>query len=495
MNRISLYLNLVLISLVLFSCTKNTKNESVETYLSSYIKTNKSIVAFGKIDVKTMLNKADYEMVPKLGKILKIEKDRLERSLNLNTPIHVALEAPFDKNGNPKALYAFAEVVNADSLADRLGSSGLFVEKEGDFQYAIDGDMTIGFQDKIAIVITKKEKYDGKEAVKAILASISDERMGGKVDQILAIKDDIVTGISLERLYATSNTELAKLDEAKQKELQNMVADSYMQAQICFSKGQVSLETKNLFSSSLSNRMFFEEKDNKELLTKLGKGKARFGLAFQLEIPKMESFMDDFLAEAKRKLLSANTQIQFATMTMGENPISSLFSGQMGAVLVGDLLKDGSLTPEVNFHLGLGKKGKTISDLANSFFSMGGNLKSAGGAFSIQGMDFVINEKEITGNTKNAGAGISSLVLPNNAQNFGKKGITGFIDFDGLNMTSFGFNGGKKMLEVIKNASLEIDNKGMKLIIRTTNPSENVLKQIVQLYVKDIEKKVSGLVL
>lgn len=495
MNRIALYLNLIIIGFVLFSCSNNAKNESVETYVSSYIKSNTSIVAFGKIDIKTMLNKADYEIVPKLGKILKIEKDRLERSINLNTPIHVALEAPFDKNGNPKALYAFAEVVNVDSLADRLGSSGLFVEKEGDFQYAIDGDMTIGFQDKIAVVITKKEKYDGKETVRTILESLSNERMGGKVDQILAIKDDIVTGISLERLYATSNTELSKLDEAKQKELKNMVADSYMQAQIRFSNGEVSLETKNLFSSSLQNRMFFDQKDNKQLVSKLGKGKARFGLAFQLEIPKMESFMDDFMADAKRKLLGANAQIQFATMTMGDNPISSLFSGQMGAVLVGDLLKDGSLTPEVNFHVGLGKKGKTISDLANSFFSMGGSVKSSNGGFSVQGMDFIINDKEITGNTKNAGAGVSTLILPKVASSFGTKGVTGFIDFDGLNMTSFGFNGGKKMLEVIKNASLEVDNKGMKLIIKTTNPSENVLKQIVQLYVKDIEKKVSGLVI
>jgi len=495
MKRIVFYFSLVFIGFSLFSCSNDFKNESVETYVSSFIKSNPSIVAFGKVDVNTLLSKADYEAVPKLGKILKIEKDRLERSLNLNTPLHFALEAPFDKNGNPKALYAFAEVVNTDSLADRLGSSGLFVEQEGDFQFAIDGDLTIGFQDKIAVVISKKEKYDGKEAVKSLLASLSTERMGGKVDQILGIKDDVVSGVSLERLFATSNTELSKLDEAKQNELKNMVNDSYLQAQISFSKGQVSVETKNLFSSALQNRMFFENKENNQMLTKLGRGKARFGLAMQLDVPKMESFMDDFLADAKRKLLSANTQIQFATMTMGKNPISSLFSGDFGAVLVGDLLKDGSITPEVNFHVGLGAKGKTISDLANSFFTMGGSVASSNGVFSYQGMDFVITEKEITGNTKNAGADVSNLVLPQVASDFGTKGITGFVTFEGLNMASFGFNGGSKMLEIIKNANLEVDNKGMKLIIRTTNSTENVLRQVVQLYVKDIEKKVQGLVI
>jgi hypothetical protein len=495
MKRIVFYFSLVLATFALFSCSGGGKNESVETYVSSYIKSNPAIVAFGKVDVKTMLAKADYEVIPKLGNILRIEKNRLEKSLNLNTPLYFALEAPFDKNGNPKALYAFAEVVNTDSLADRLGSSGLFVEQEGDFQYAIDGDLTIGFQDKIAVVISKKEKYDGKEAVKALLASLSDEKSGGKVDQILALKDDIVTGISLERLFATSNTELSKLDESKKGELENMVKDSYMQAQVRFSNGQVSLETKNLFSSALSNRMFFESKDNKQLLSKLGKGKARFGLAMQLEVPKMESFMDDFLADAKRKLLGANAQVQFATMTMGENPISSLFSGEFGAVLVGDLLKDGSITPEINFHVGLGAKGKTISDLANSFFTLGGNVKSTGGSFSYSGMDFIINEREVTGNTKNAGAGVSSLVLPQVASDFGKTGITGFVNFEGLNMSSFGFNGGSKMLEIVKNANLSIDNKGMRLVIRTTNPNENILHQVVQLYVKDIEKKVQGLVI
>lgn len=495
MKRIVFYFSLVFIGFSLFSCSNDSKNESVETYVSSFIKSNSSIVAFGKVDVNTMLSKADYEAVPKLGKILRIEKDRLERSLNLNTPLHFALEAPFDKNGNPKAFYAFAEVVNTDSLADRLGSSGLFVEQEGDFQFAVDGDLTIGFQDKIAVVISKKEKYDGKEAVKALLASLSSDRMGGKVDQILKIKDDVVSGVSLERLFATSNTELSKLDESKQNELKNMVNDSYMQAQISFSKGQISVETKNLFSTALANRMFFENKENNQLLSKLGRGKARFGLAMQLEVPKMESFMDDFLADAKRKLLGANAQVQFATMTMGKNPISSLFSGEFGAVLVGDLLKDGSITPEINFHVGLGAKGKTISDLANSFFTMGGSVASSNGAFSYQGMDFVITEKEITGNTKNAGAGVSNLVLPQVASDFGSKGISGFVNFEGLNMKSFGFNGGSKVLEIIKNANLEVDNKGMKLIIRTTNSTENVLRQVVQLYVKDIEKKVQGLVI
>jgi hypothetical protein len=51
------------------------------------------------------------------------------------------------------------------------------------------------------------------------------------------------------------------------------------------------------------------------------------------------------------------------------------------------------------------------------------------------------------------------------------------------------------MLEIVKNANLSIDNKGMRLVIRTTNPNENILRQVVQLYVKDIEKKVQGLVI
>jgi hypothetical protein len=477
------------------ACSSKGKNLSTDTYLSSFIKKNDKVVAFGKVNLMSILNKADYLNIPKLGAILKTEKERLSHSIKLETPVYMAMEGPFDKNGNPAALYAFVEVINLDSLEDRLGSSGLFVEKSGDLRYAIDGDVSIGFLDNVAIVISKKEKYDGKATLLSIYESLSEDRMGGKVDRILASTSDIVAGISIERLYGTSNTELSKLEASKQKEIQNMVNDSYLESNIDFLNGSLKLETKNHFSTSLSNRMFFDETENPTIISKLGKGKARFGVSTNLNIPKMESFMDDFMQDIKRKILSSNSQLQMASFTMGDKPFSSLFSGVMGAVLVGDLLKDGSITPEVNFHVGLGDKGNVVADLAQSFFTFGGIKKSANGMVSYEGMDFIITKDEITGNTKNAGAGISSLQIPSVGKDFGKKGIAGFLNLEGLNMQSFGFRGGSKMLELVKNASFEVTNKGAVIQIYTTNQNQNILKQIVELYYKDIEKQVSGLTL
>lgn len=479
----------VFLGILLFiSCSKSSEKRELKAYVSSFLNDNPSIVAFGKVDLMTILEKTDYKAVDKIGKIIATEKERFSHSLNIDVPIHFAVEGPFDKNGNPATFYAFFDVKNQDSLADRLGSSGLFVEESGDLKITENQDVTIGFNEHVAVLISKKEKYDPKTTMAAAFKRFENDESTGKVVSILESKGDLVTGMNVENLFGTSNTDLAKLDATKQKELEAMTTDSYIQTALHFNAGKIQLETTNLFSTALQNRMFFKTGSNETLLSKLGKGNARFGIATQLDMPKLESFMDDFAPDFKKKITQANFQVQMAMMAAGDKPLSGIFSGLIGAVLVGDLLKDGSITPEVNFHMGLGNQGELFSTIASAFFS-----KGTDGNYGFQGMDFKINQYEVTGNTKNAGAGVNSLIIPADASQFGKKGITAFINLEKLDVKSFGFRGGQKTIELVKSMSFEMTNEGSKMVISTHNSSENVLRQIVQLYLKDIEKQLEGL--
>lgn len=492
--RILKHLLPVFIGLTLLTaCSGKSKEREVHAYVSAFLKDNATIVAFGKADVSAILEKADYRNIPKLNVLLTDEVNQLNKSLDMKTPVHFAFEGPFEQDGTPATVYAFMDVRNADSLVDKLTSLGLDVEESGDLQVAVRGDVTIGVRNDLAILVSKKGTYDGKALLATAFEKTTGDVSGGKTDKILAEKADIVIGTSLQNLFGTSNTDLSKLNETKQKELQALVNDSYIQTALRFEKGQAVIESENMLSDALQRRMFFGEDNNAEIIGKLGKGKARLGLAMNLDMEKIESFMDDFAPGFKQQLTKSNFQLQIAMATLGDKPFTNLLSGKLGFVMVGDALKDGSITPEVNFHVGLGKKGKSLADLALSFFSMETGSSSSGGSFSYNGMDFRINEQEVTGNTKNAGAGVNTLIIPQGGENFGKAGMTGFLNLEGLDIRSFGFSEGAKALNAVSYISLTADNKGSKILIKGKNDHENILKQIVNVYIQDIQSQIGAI--
>ena len=105
-------------------------------------------------------------------------------------------------------------------------------------------------------------------------------------------------GVNVASLYNTSDTDLSKLDKKKQKEIEDMVADSYVQTIFKFEDGAATIETKNFFSDALMKRMFLNADGKAPLLAKLGKGDPRFGLSVNIDMKKMQAFMDEFSPDA-----------------------------------------------------------------------------------------------------------------------------------------------------------------------------------------------------
>lgn len=482
------FVGLLAAILFLSACNSSDKKRSSEAYLKSFLLDNQQAVAFGTVDLFGILEKTRYQQVDKVGAIIGFEKNRLAQSVNTKAPISYAVEGPFDAAGNPASFVAFVEVVNADSLSERLGSSGLFVEEESDFRFAVNGDVTIGFSDHVAAIITRKETYDPVTVLKETFKRLEQDEVGGKVAQLIDRKSDIVAAVHMENLYGTSNTDLNKLDPTKQREVQSLVKDSYTLSSLDFLNGELRMKSAFLFATPLQKRMFFKEGQS-DVISKLGKGRARFGVSANMDIARMEAFVDDFAPEAKKKFFQSNGQLQMASMMLGEKPLTQLFSGVLGLVMVGDLLKDGSITPEVNFHLGLGEKGSMISEMASAFFSLEGSKVDNGGV-TYQGMKFVINDREVTGNTLYAGGSATSLDIPTVATDFGKGGLVIFADLRGLDAKSFGFRGGQKIIELIRDAHFAMNNSGAELVVRFHDSDQNVLSQVVQLYLKDIEAQV-----
>ncbi len=463
-----------IIGFLLIASCSNKEERPVGEAVSAFIKGNENVVSFGSVEIQTILDKAEYKSIPKIGKLI---EERLGNVLNTKSPVYYVMEGPFDRNGNPATTYAFFDLSNRDSLVELLGSSGLYMEESGDMKYNLNSDVSIGARGNLAILITKKDDYDGKALLEAAFEKAKGDVAGGKTDQLLAKKNDINLNVVLENLYGTSNTSLASLNEAKQKEIKAMMDDSYIHADVNFENGKMVLASENMFSDALQKRMFFKEDGQANVLSKLGKGKACLGVAANLDMKKVESYIDDFAPEIKDKLFNSRTETALAAMILGDNPLQKVFNGMAGIVIVGDPRMTG-FTPEVNFNVGLGSEGKPFITAAS--------------ASMLKRFTYVVTDTDLMASSPNAGAGQSSLIIPGAGSDFGKEGITAFADFEDMDLKSFGLPMKYKYVGIMKNITFKMNNKRSELVISALDPNKNILKQLIDLYIQDIEKQVSA---
>lgn len=468
------------LGILLVACSSDTSNRSVKDFFSAFLNGKTEIFAFGSAELNTILKKSDYANQPKIGAFLKSPIATLKNSLNLDNPSYYAVEGPF-ADGSPKAIYIFMEVKNADSLKANLTKNGFDLQKKGDMDYLQDGDMSLGIEQKLAVVVIKRETYDGSKMLAETFEKSKGDVSTGKVSEILNKKSDVVMGMSVSSLYETSNTDLKNLPKDKQTELQAMLKDSYIENLVHFDNGEVVFETKNYFSSKLKSELFFESNASAPIVGKLGQGTPRFGFSMNLDMRKMQKFMDSYSPEAM-DALSEELGGPFAMAMMASgNDLSQIFNGQFGFVMMGDPGQSDAMIPDFNLHVGLAGKGQTLGQFAKTLF---------GGSFSQ--VDLSKDGISAYSSTQFASSPTSKLNLPMGCEGFGKKSITAFLNLEGMDMSGFDLEGEAKLIELIKYATFEYDVNGGRLVLKAKNGKENVLKQSIQKIIQELEGEIAG---
>jgi hypothetical protein len=476
------------LAFLFFSCSKSIENRSSKELLSAYLKDNSKYITFGSIDIKKILDKADYKSIPKVNVLLMEEMKQFEGALDLSEGISFVVEGSINTELINGTVLAIAKVKNVDSLINKVSSLGYTLKDTKGIKFMQDKEVSIGVKQGIAIFMTKQGKYDGLKELETAFKKCEKEESTGKVADILKQNADILVGFSMENFYKNSTEMLTALSKEKQKELLAMMNDSYVDAKLNFENGKAELISRNLFSDLFVKRLYLDEDNQASIVKKLGKGNARFGLSMNMNVGKIQSFMDDFVPDFKKQLAGADFQLQMAMSVLGNDPFAAIWNGKLGLVLVGDAISDGSFVPEFNFHFGLGKKGKEVNELLSAFTA--GMSKNANGDYEMEGMSIKINDKEITGFSNKNASKSNSLKIPEFAKDFGKKGFSGFMDFDGVDMKSLELGDELKGIYAIKSIYFEGDNNGSKLIISAKKSNVNILKQIADVYLQDIKQKI-----
>lgn len=474
---------------ILSACSGNAKERNAQEATSALIQQNKNIVAFGHTSVMDILNKANYKKIPKVNVLLGAQIATWSKGFKLDNPIYYAVEAPIAPDGTPSAVFGLMDVTNKDSLVGVISEMGYTMESSGDLQYFQENDVTFGVRNNLFIVLSKKAPYDGKAALEKAFKDTEGDLSEGKAQEIIETKGEIVAGLSLERLFGTSNT---ALNPAKKDELSKLVADGYIKAVTEFGNGQMTLKVENQFSDELKNLLFFDDNSGPGVAQKLNGGKAWMGIATNIDMRKLERFINNYLPEANKRIgEELPAEAGFMLMAMGETAYSSTFSGEFGLVATGNPSSMMGMEFEYNSFLGLGKKGDAIRSLIDA--AMSGKPKT-GDAYIVDNMAIAPRKDGIYAYAlSNTGKG--KLIVPKYAKDFGKKTFTMFIAFDQMDMKSLELEEGMKVLEIMESLVVTSDSNGTTVVLTSKSKSGNILKQIADYYVASMKDRMSDLAL
>jgi hypothetical protein len=473
------FLTLVFAALLITACSSDDENRSVKEYASAFVNENNEVIFFGSVDLKSILEKADYASVPKFGGMVKGELKNVESGLNLDAGIYYAVTGPF-ANGNVGAVYAFAEIKNIDSLKLQLTQRGYDLENASGIDYFRSGDVAFGLKNKLALMLVKSGEFDTKELISEAFENAGGKLLTGTPEKLLAEKSDISMNVHLFNNYMSNNVQLGAITKENKKQLEDMMKDSYTQANIYFENGQLRMAMKNHFSASLQKRTMLMTDDSASIRQSLGQGEPKVAVATNIDMAKLQSWMDDFAPGVLDKLLEQAGPMQMAMMMAG-GKLSNLMNGNIGFAMYGEP-KAGAMVPDFSFYVGFGPQGKPLAEMAQNFLSKGTML-------------LTINEKGVQGASADSykSAAGNSITVPKGCETFGKTAFTGYADLEKMDTKAFEFKGGAKMIELVKYLNFSFDANGGELVIKLKDDKTNVLKQASSFMIKEFESQISSI--
>ncbi len=453
------------------SCSKKDE-KPIEDLFTSYVQSNKKIVAFGSLNVKQILTKAEYSTIPKYGQIIGSQIESFKNTVNLDKPVYYALEGPMDRNGVPAAVYMFAEAKNQDSVVGKLKSLGFEMQKEEELNYYHQGDFGMSVKNSLLIGVYKPKHKDFKGLLSTIIKQSNEEMKTDNISEMIHTKADIVAGINLESLYNTSSTDLQKLRADNKTIISNLVKDSYVLNTLNFNAGELVLQSKNYFSTALAQRMPLRQVPATNVLKNLGSGDPRVGLLLNMDFNRLKSLIADLglqdeLTQATNDLVSSDSS--------SVDLLGAVFNGQFGAVVFEELMEEGGITPSVNVLVGFGNQGKSQID-----------------KLGIPGISLlqkeVFDSHALFYTSEKFKSSTGSIKVPEGCANFGMKPISGFVYLNGMQMEDFDAQEEFKFIEKIDYLYFEYGMDGGMIRLKAIDDKTNILKQAIDQAVRQLSE-------
>jgi hypothetical protein len=422
--------------------------------------------------VKEILQKADYQNIPKFGSIVSTQLDLFKEAVNLDKPIYYAAEGPLESNFTPACLYLFAEVKNKDSVITKIKSLGFEMIVEKDYKYYQGNEFSISVKNSLLIGVLKPKQKEFKGVLEEIYKQSENPKKEDKIAQLVKSKSDIVTNLSLESFYSTSNTDLEKKSESVKQLISSMVKDSYISNTLNFKPGELEFQTFNYFSDKLKSVIPLKENSTTDILKNMGKGEPRLGVLIQSDFKKFNNFIQEIdvfkdIANFISFLVQDDNDLQ--------NFFGNILNGKLGVLVYDDPENRDSFVPVGNLYVGLGSNGQGIIEKLNIPF--------------LPLIQKNISEDHILLYTNDEFSPSGELFkVPDGCENFGAKPVSAFVNLDEFPTGNLDSEIGERLIEKLDFAYLEYGIDGGKLKIKSKDSKTNILKQVVDQFLGQLSE-------
>lgn len=470
MKRLNLLLILPVFLFIVSSCGSDEEvdklKEPVVDSFSKYLKSEKDVAFFGKLNPKSILQKTNYknEIKSFITGLIATYEQNMSTALDTKEPIYVAINGPIEKDG-PSRVVIFAKGKNKEDFRKTLEKDLSRAIKEIDGMLVAESDdFQVAYKDQLVVLIVDKNIKDVSGEFKKIYNTRSGSKSGGKVDQILAMNGDIVGGTDFEGLLSTSNTSLKNLPSSKQNEITELSKDSYAGVVLNFKNGEFEISTKHLFNAKLAQNMFFAEADQGEIFNEInsGEGQAAIGFAMNCDVKKMNRIMTSFVPGFLDQMFG-----NVAKDVGGVSFLLQMLDGRVGLLAAPDLINFGITA---NWFIG---SNPLASDIGSKVIE--DKLKAA----INQGVSSKVysTDKGVHGTLswQSQGTSGNNITLPSGASNFGKSSVSAFIDLSDVPIDGF-LPPDLRWMEQVKNITIDGGNDGFHIVIRTRDASKNILQ-------------------
>lgn len=462
--------------LVLFVACGKKNDLSAESALSAIIAKNDNIISFGHISPLQLLNKSGVQKLPKINLLVGAQIALWEKGIDLERPIYYAVEGL--NVAQDMTTYAVLNIKNKDSLNDVIAEMGYTLEKHADFMYYQENDVTFGYDDHILIMLIKTGDYDGKNLLAQTFETAKGDLSEGKVADILATEGDLVSGMSIERIFKQSNPLIGTLTEKQKNELSELTNDGFIQSALTFENGEMRWTSKNLYSDELKDRFYTEKGPISGVKNRLKGGNVWMGLALNIDMKKTNDFINEFAPNFFKEIAkNLSSEAKLLMLSLGDKALSKLLSGEFAVVKTGNATKTLDMTQNFSGFIGNGSDKSLlpmIMDIAAQKNYVFKNLTEKV-QFTNRPGYVAFKAKEDNDNRP--------VKLPAFATNFGKSSIYFFVDFKEMTK-QFELPNELQIMTILDYALVDGTRDETIMVIKAKDPNKNILQQIADFYMK-----------
>lgn len=485
---------------LLVGCGKDeAAGRTMEEYVSSFLLEDDDYVAFGATEINKILNKANYQMIPDVGASLSDMINGID-GLNTDAPIYFAVKGPMDVQGNPNRSILFIDITSADSMETYLTEAGYGFEDKDGVKIHSEDNLAIGIKNDLGVLIYSNEKIEGEKEIAEAFVNANRDEANPKVAEILNDDSDIIIGTNFEAIYRGSEL-FSSDDNAEEKaELAAAVEESYFQTVFKFEDGQAVIENRSKVNEKMAEMFFLKEEGTNGVAKNLGPGNARLAVAMNIDVNKIDAFLNKFAPEVKQDLFDqTGSSVSTVLSFMGSNTLSKLLSGEFGVALTSTDEGAQAFIPNVNAFVGIGEEGANLVNTMMPGPEMG--IVPLGNGYSSYDGNYLKLDnnsvKVITNGEARAAAGedlSAGLTLPATAKDFGNKPISAFFDLSTITTDEMEMAGDfEKLLNVVSFVYMEADNEVSRVVIQAKEGKENILQQVLTEYLEDVIKNIGSM--